>query len=254
MRKPIIAGNWKMNKTPCEGAELVEALKAKVADAKCDVVVCVPFVDLMAVAAAAKGSNIKVGAQNMHWEKSGAYTGEISADMLKAVGAEYVIVGHSERRQYFAETDETVNKKVLCAVANGLTPIICVGESLQQRENGETDALVSSQTVKALAGLTGEQVKEIVIAYEPIWAIGTGKTATDEQANETIGVIRKAIEGAYGKEVADATRIQYGGSMNAKNCAGLMAQEEIDGGLIGGASLKAEDFSIIVAAATATVK
>ena len=254
MRKPIIAGNWKMNKLPCEGAELVEALKSKVADAQCEVVVCVPFVDLVAVAAAAKGSNIKVGAQNMHWEKSGAFTGEISADMLKAGGAQYVGRGHSECRQYFAETDETVNKKVLAAVANGLTPIICVGESLQQRENGETDGLVSMQTVKALEGLTGEQVQNLIIAYEPIWAIGTGKTATDEQANETIGVIRKAIEGAYGKAVADATRIQYGGSMNAKNCAGLMAQPEIDGGLIGGASLKAEDFSIIVAAASATVK
>ena len=254
MRKPIIAGNWKMNKLPCEGAELVEALKSKVADAQCEVVVCVPFVDLVAVAAAAKGSNIKVGAQNMHWEKSGAFTGEISADMLKAVGAQYVVLGHSERRQYFAETDETVNKKVLAAVANGLTPIICVGESLQQRENGETDGAGLHADGQGARGLTGEQVQNLIIAYEPIWAIGTGKTATDEQANETIGVIRKAIEGAYGKAVADATRIQYGGSMNAKNCAGLMAQPEIDGGLIGGASLKAEDFSIIVAAASATVK
>lgn len=250
MRKPIIAGNWKMNKLPCEGAELVEALKSKVADAQCEVVVCVPFVDLVAVAAAAKGSNIKVGAQNMHWEKSGAFTGEISADMLKAVGAQYVVLGHSERRQYFAETDETVNKKVLAAVANGLTPIICVGESLQQRENGETDGLVSMQTVKALEGLTGEQVQNLIIAYEPIWAIGTGKTATDEQANETIGVIRKAIEGAYGKAVADATRIQYGGSMNAKNCEELLSKKDVDGGLIGGASLKAPDFAVIVNAAT----
>ena len=224
------------------------------ADADCGVVLCVPFVDLCAVVKACEGTNIKVGAQNMHWAPSGAYTGEISADMLKAVGAEYVVLGHSERRQYFAETDETVNKKVLVAVEKGICPIICVGESLEQRENGETDGLVSMQTVKALEGLTGEQVKDVVIAYEPIWAIGTGKTATDEQANETIGVIRKAIEGAYGKEVADATRIQYGGSMNAKNCAGLMAQPEIDGGLIGGASLKAEDFSIIVAAASETVK
>ena len=254
MRKPIIAGNWKMNKLPCEGAELVEALKSKVADAQCEVVVCVPFVDLVAVAAAAKGSNIKVGAQNMHWEKSGAFTGEISADMLKAVGAQYVVLGHSERRQYFAETDETVNKKVLAAVANGLTPISFGGPTLQGRENGETHGREGVQMVKALEGLTGEQVQNLIIAYEPIWAIGTGKTATDEQANETIGVIRKAIEGAYGKAVADATRIQYGGSMNAKNCAGLMAQPEIDGGLIGGASLKAEDFSIIVAAASATVK
>ena len=254
MRKPIIAGNWKMNKLPMEGVALIEALKPRVKDAKCDVVVCVPFVDLVAAVKAAEGSNIKVGAQNMHWKEYGAYTGEISVDMLKSVGAEYVIIGHSERRQYFAETDETVNNKVLVAVEKGLTPIICVGESLAQREAGETNGLVSMQTVKALNGLTCEQVKNVVIAYEPIWAIGTGKTATDEQANETIGVIRKAIEGTYGKCVADATRIQYGGSMNAKNCEGLMAQEEIDGGLIGGASLKDEDFSIIVAAATATVK
>ncbi len=254
MRKPIIAGNWKMNLLPGEGAALIAALKDKVAGAKCDVVVCVPFVDLCAAVEAAAGSNIRVGAQNMHWEKSGAFTGEVSADMLKAVGAQYVVLGHSERRQYFAETDETVNKKVLSAVKNGLTPIICVGESLAQRESGETDGLVSAQTVKALSGLAGEQVKDVIIAYEPIWAIGTGKTATDAQANETIGVIRAAIAGVYGKEVADATRIQYGGSMNAKNCEGLMAQAEIDGGLIGGASLKAEDFSIIVAAATATVQ
>lgn len=250
MRKPIIAGNWKMNKLPCEGAELVEALKAKVADAKCDVVVCVPFVDLCAVVKAAEGSNIKVGAQNMHWEKSGAYTGEISADMLKAVGAEYVVLGHSERRQYFAETDETVNKKVLVAVANGLTPIICVGESLQQRESGETDALVSSQTVKALAGLTGEQVKNVVIAYEPIWAIGTGKTATADQAEEVCAQIRKVIGEVYGEAVAEATTVQYGGSMNAKNCEELLSKKDVDGGLIGGASLKAPDFAVIVNAAT----
>ena len=246
MRKPIIAGNWKMNKLPCEGVALVEELKAKVADAKCDVVVCVPFVDLCAVVKACEGTNIKVGAQNMHWAPSGAYTGEISADMLKAVGAEYVVLGHSERRQYFAETDETVNKKVLVAVEKGICPIICVGESLEQRENGETDGLVSMQTVKALEGLTGEQVKDVVIAYEPSWAIGTGKTATDEQANETIGVIRKAIARKYGEACAEATRIQYGGSMTPKNCKGLMAQPEIDGGLIGGASLKAVDFSQVV--------
>ena len=253
-RKAIIAGNWKMNKTATEAAALIDELIPAVKDATCEVVICVPFIDLTTAVAKCKGTNIHVGAENVHFEKSGAFTGEISADMLVDLGVEYVVIGHSERRQYFAETDETVNKKVLVAVDKGITPIICVGESLEQRESGETDGLVSMQTVKALAGLTGEQVKNVVIAYEPIWAIGTGKTATDEQANETIGVIRKAIEGAYGKEVADETRIQYGGSMNAKNCAGLMAQAEIDGGLIGGASLKAEDFSIIVAAATATVK
>ena len=201
-----------------------------------------------------KGTNIHVGAENVHFEKSGAFTGEISADMLVDLGVEYVIVGHSERRQYFAETDQTVNKRALAALNAGLKVIICVGESLQQREEGVTEELVRMQTKIALRDVTAEQMANVVIAYEPIWAIGTGKTATDAQANETIGVIRKAIEGAYGKEVADETRIQYGGSMNAKNCAGLMAQEEIDGGLIGGASLKAEDFSIIVAAATATVK
>ena len=246
MRKPIIAGNWKMNKLPCEGAALVEELKAKVAEAKCDVVVCVPFVDLCAVVKACEGTNIKVGAQNMHWAPSGAYTGEISADMLKAVGAEYVVLGHSERRQYFAETDETVNKKVLVAVEKGICPIICVGESLEQRENGETDGLVSMQTIKALEGLTGEQVKDVVIAYEPIWAIGTGKTATDEQANETIGVIRKAIAEKFGRYAAEHIRIQYGGSMKGSNVKGLMAQPEIDGGLIGGASLKAADFAQVV--------
>ena len=219
MRKPIIAGNWKMNKLPCEGAELVEALKAKVADAKCDVVVCVPFVDLCAVVKAAEGSNIKVGAQNMHWEKSGAYTGEISADMLKAVGAEYVVLGHSERRQYFAETDETVNKKVLVAVDKGLTPIICVGESLAQRENGETDGLVSMQTVKALAGLTGEQVKNVVIAYEPIWAIGTGKTASRGRDPHPVRRLheRQELRGAYGagrdRRRPDRRRVAQGGGL-----------------------------------------
>lgn len=254
MRKAIIAGNWKMNKTPAEAAALVNDLKPLVKDASCDVVVCVPAVDIAAVKAAAEGSNIHVGAENVHWAASGAYTGELSAEMLVAAGVEYVIIGHSERRQYFGETDETVNKRALAVVRAGMTPIICVGERKEQREAGYTDALVEYQTLIALTGMTPDEVKKVVIAYEPVWAIGTGLTATDEQANETIGVIRKAIEGAYGKEVADETRIQYGGSMNAKNCAGLMAQEEIDGGLIGGASLKAEDFSIIVAAATATVK
>ena len=254
MRTPIIAGNWKMNKTPAEATQLIQELKPLVKDAKSTVVVCVPALCVHAAKQAARGSKIKVGVQNMHWAASGAYTGELSADMCKACGVDYVIVGHSERRQYFGETDETVNKRALAVVRAGMTPIICVGERKEQREAGYTDALVEYQTLIALTGMTADEVKKVVIAYEPVWAIGTGLTATDEQANETIGVIRKAIEGAYGKEVADETRIQYGGSMNAKNCAGLMAQEEIDGGLIGGASLKAEDFSIIVAAATATVK
>ena len=246
MRKPIIAGNWKMNKTPDEAAELVKALVPSVKDADCDVVVCVPAVCFGAVKETAKGSNIHLGAQNVHFAKSGAYTGELSTDMLKACGVEYVVIGHSERRQYFGETDKTVNLRVKAAVAGGLVPILCVGELKDERENGYTDAIVEYQTRMALTGLTAEQVKEVVIAYEPVWAIGTGLTATDEQANETIGVIRKAVERQYGKHVSDAVRIQYGGSMNPGNVKGLMAQPEIDGGLIGGASLKAPDFTAVV--------
>ena len=245
MRKPIIAGNWKMNKTPSEARELVTALAPLVKDAVCDVVVCTPAVNFAAVSEAIKGTNIKLGAQNMHWKESGAYTGELSAAMLKECGVEYVILGHSERRQYFGETDATVNLRTLAAVKAGLTPIVCVGEKKEEREAGYTNALVSYQTLIALSGLTAEQVKGVVIAYEPVWAIGTGLTATDEQANETIGVIREAIRSAYG-DAADEVRIQYGGSMNPKNCKGLMAQPEIDGGLIGGASLKAPDFAQVV--------
>ena len=236
MRKAIIAGNWKMNKTPAEAAALVTELKPLVADANCDVVVCVPAVDFAAVKEAVAGSNIHLGAQNVHWKESGAYTGELSADMLKAAGVEYVIIGHSERRQYFGETDATVNQRVLAAVKAGLKVILCVGEMKADREAGYTDALVEYQTLIALTGLTNEQVEDVVIAYEPVWAIGTGLTATDEQA-----VARK-----YGQAVADKVRIQYGGSMNPKNVKGLMAQPEIDGGLIGGASLKAPDFSLVV--------
>ncbi len=246
MRKAIIAGNWKMNKTPSQAVELVNALKPLVRDASCDVVVCVPAVDIAVVAEAVKGSNIHVGAQNVHFMESGAYTGELSAAMLKEAGAEYVIIGHSERRQYFGETDFTVNKRVLAAVKAGLKVIVCVGEKKEEREDKYTDPLVSYQTLIALTGLTDEEVKNVVIAYEPVWAIGTGLVATDEQANETIGVIRKALEGRYGKEVADAVRIQYGGSMKPANVKGLMAQPEIDGGLIGGASLKAEEFAAVV--------
>ena len=246
MRKPIIAGNWKMNKTPAEASALVSELKPLVREANCDVVVCVPAVDFAAVKAEIEGSNIHLGAQNVHFAKSGAYTGELSADMLKAAGVEYVIIGHSERRQYFGETDKTVNQRVKAAVEAGLKVILCVGENKEEREAGYTDALVEYQTLIALNGLTEEQVRGVVVAYEPVWAIGTGLTATDEQANETIGVIRKAIARKYGAETGDAVRIQYGGSMNPKNVKGLMAQPEIDGGLIGGASLKAPDFSLVV--------
>jgi triosephosphate isomerase len=246
MRKPIIAGNWKMNKTPEEAAQLVQELIPLVKDAKCDVVVCPPAVCLAAVAPVIKGTNVKLGAQNVHFAPKGAFTGELSAEMLKAVGCEYVLIGHSERRQYFGETDKTVNKRTIAAVAAGLIPIVCVGEMKDEREAGYTDAIVAYQTLMALTGLTEEQIANIVVAYEPVWAIGTGLTATDEQANETIGVIRAAIAGKYGKKLASKVRIQYGGSMNPGNVKGLMAQPEIDGGLIGGASLKAADFSQVV--------
>jgi len=246
MRKPIIAGNWKMNMTPSQAKELVTALIPLVKDAACDVVVCPPYVDIALVAELVKGTNIQVGAQNIHWAEKGAFTGEISAAMLKEAGAAYAIIGHSERRQYFGETDETVNSRTKAALAAGIVPIICVGESLAQRENGETDAVVSGQVKADLADIPGEAVAGLVIAYEPIWAIGTGKTATDEQANETIGLIRETIASLYGQAVADQVRIQYGGSMNPKNVKGLMAQAQIDGGLIGGASLKAPDFAQVV--------
>lgn len=246
MRKPIIAGNWKMNKTPGEAKALVTELIPMVKDAACDVAVCVPAVCYQAVKDAAEATNIKLGAQNVHFADKGAYTGELSADMLKAAGVEYVIIGHSERRQYFGETDSTVNKRVRAAVAGGLVPIVCVGELKDEREAGYTDAIVEYQIRMALTGLTADEVKALVIAYEPVWAIGTGLTATDEQANETIGVIRRAVARQYGEATADAVRIQYGGSMNPGNVKGLMAQPEIDGGLIGGASLKAADFAKVV--------
>jgi len=246
MRKPIIAGNWKMNKTPSEAITLINELKPLVKDADVEVVVCVPFVCIPAVSEALKGTNIKLGAQNMHWEESGAYTGEVAPGMLKELGVEYVIVGHSERREYFAETDETVNKKVLSAFSHGITPIVCVGETLEQREEGVTKELVEKQTKAALSGLDKEEVEKIVIAYEPIWAIGTGKTASSEDANEVIGYIRSVIADIYGNDVAQKVRIQYGGSMKPENAAELMAMPEIDGGLVGGASLKAEDFAKIV--------
>ena len=246
MRKPIIAGNWKMNKTPEEAAQLVRDLVPLVKDAKCDVVVCTPAVCFAAVKPIIEGPNVKLGAQNVHFKASGAYTGELSADMLKASGCEYVIIGHSERRQYFGETDKTVNLRATAAVKAGLKAIICVGEMQDERVDGYTDIIVTYQTQMALKGLTAEELDNVVIAYEPVWAIGTGLTATDEQANETIGVIRKAVAAKYGDEVAQKVRIQYGGSMKGSNVKGLMAQPEIDGGLIGGASLKAADFAQVV--------
>ena len=246
MRKPIIAGNWKMNMTPADSEALVSALIPLVKDAKCDVVVCPPYVDLCVVSKLVEGTNIHLGAQNVHWAAKGAFTGEVSADMLKAFGVEYAIIGHSERRQYFGETDEGVNARAKAALAAGITPIICVGETLEQRESGVTAAFVSGQAKAALAGMSAEDVNSLVIAYEPIWAIGTGKTATADDANATIAVIRQAVAEAFGQAVADEVRIQYGGSMNPKNASELMAMPEIDGGLIGGASLKAEDFSKVV--------
>lgn len=246
MRRPIIAGNWKMHKTPEEAAVTIKELAPLVKDTDVEVVICAPFTSLQAVKDAAAGTNIKVGAQNMHWEEKGAFTGEVSPVMLNALGIEYVIIGHSERREYFAETDETVNKKVHSALAHGLIPIICVGETLEQREQGVTRTLVENQTREALKGLSADDVKKCVIAYEPIWAIGTGKTATSEDANEVIGYIRNTIAEIFGKEAAYAIRIQYGGSMKPDNAAELMAMPEIDGGLVGGASLNAEDFAKIV--------
>ncbi|MDY3005005.1 MAG: triose-phosphate isomerase [Christensenella hongkongensis] len=245
MRKPIIAGNWKMNKTADEATALINELRPLVADAKADVVVCTPATDLAAAAAAVRGSNIGLGAQNMDYHDSGAYTGEISADMLLNLGVQYVIIGHSERREYYAETDETVNLKVLKALEKGLTPIVCVGEKLEERENGVTAEVVRKQTKLALKGVAEGDVAKVVIAYEPIWAIGTGKTATSDDANDTIKEIRAAIKEVFGN-AADEVRIQYGGSMNPKNATELMAMSDIDGGLIGGASLKAEDFSKVV--------
>ncbi len=249
MRKYIIAGNWKMNNTPEKTAALINEMKPLVKDASCEVVLCVPFIDITTAVETAKGSNIKIGAENIHWAESGAYTGEISGEMLKAVGCEYVIIGHSERRQYFGETDDTVNARLKAALAHDLIPIVCVGETLEQREKNITVETVAMQTKIAFKDISADDAKKTVIAYEPVWAIGTGKTATDEQADEVNGAIRNVVKEIYGADVANEIVIQYGGSMNAKNAAGLLAKEHIDGGLIGGASLKAEDFAIIVNAA-----
>ncbi len=242
-RKPFIAGNWKMNMTAESGKQLITELKPLVKGAKCEVALCVPAILIPAMSKAVKGSKIKLGAQNMHWAESGAFTGEISAEMLKEYGVKYVIIGHSERRQYFGETDETVNKRTLAVLKNDLTPIVCVGETLEERENDKTKSVLDKQLEEGLKDV--EDVTKLVIAYEPVWAIGTGKTATDEQAQETIKYIRKKLGKLFGSKNANKVKIQYGGSMNAKNCKGLMAQPDIDGGLIGGASLKT-DFATIV--------
>ena len=245
MRKKIIAGNWKMNKTPSETVKLIEELKPLVKTEEADVVFCVPAVSLTTAIAAVQGTNITIGAQNMYYEESGAYTGEIAPNMLTDIGVKYVIIGHSERREYFAETDETVNKKVLKAFEHNLTPIICCGESLKQREQGITIDFVRQQIKIAFLGITGEQAKQAVIAYEPIWAIGTGKVATTEQAEEVCKAIRECIAEIYDVATAAAIRIQYGGSVTAASAADLFSQKNIDGGLVGGASLKA-DFGKIV--------
>lgn len=250
LRRPVIAGNWKMNNTPAQTKALIEAMKSLVAGADCDVVLCVPYIDLYAAMEAAEGSNIAIGAENCHWAEKGAFTGEVSAEMLKAAGVPYVIIGHSERRQYFGETDVTVRNRVRAALNAGLKVILCVGEVLSERKLGITEQIVSAQTEIALAGVSAEELKNVIIAYEPVWAIGTGETATPEQANEVCAVIRALIARLYGKDAADHFVIQYGGSMNDGNAAELLAQYDVDGGLIGGASLVAEKFSKIVEAAS----
>ena len=245
MRKKIVAGNWKMNKTPSEAVELVNMLKPLCANEDVDVVFCVPAIDIIPAMEAAKGSNIAIGAENMYYEESGAYTGEISPAMLVDAGVKYVVLGHSERREYFAETNETVNKKMLKAFEHGITPIMCCGETLEQREQGVTMDFIRQQVKVGFLNVTADQAKTAVIAYEPIWAIGPGKTATTEQAQEVCAEIRKCIAEIYDDATAAAIRIQYGGSVNAKTAPDLFAQADIDGGLVGGASLKA-DFGQIV--------
>ena len=251
-RKVVIAGNWKMNMTPSE-AKTAVAETARLTDSMtgCDVVLCVPFVDIAAAVEAAKGTNVKIGAQNVHFEAKGAFTGEISASMLLECGVEYVIIGHSERRQYFGETDETVNLRTKAALAAGLKVILCLGEVLSERQDGITAEIVSMQTKLDLKGISAEDMKNVIIAYEPVWAIGTGLTATPEQADEVCGIIRETIAGLYSRELADATVIQYGGSMNDGNAAELLSKVNVDGGLIGGASLVPAKFAAIVKAAQA---
>ena len=246
MRKKVIAGNWKMNMLPNEAMACIEQLAQLVKDTENEVILCVPYTDLFYSLLTAQGTNIKIGAQNMHFEEKGAFTGEVSGPMLKCIGVEYVIIGHSERRQYFAETDETVNKKIKAALANELKPIVCVGETLEQRESGKAEEVFTTQTRKAFEGLSAEDAKKVIIAYEPIWAIGTGKTATSEDANNSVKAIRNEIRSLYGDEVADEIIIQYGGSVKSSNAKELFTTSDIDGGLVGGASLKADEFAKIV--------
>ncbi|MBE6602977.1 MAG: triose-phosphate isomerase [Ruminococcaceae bacterium] len=249
-RRTVIAGNWKMNMTPAEATAFINEIKPMVAGKdNCDIIFCAPYVTIAAAMEAAKGSNIVIGAENVHFAAKGAYTGEVSAEMLKAIGVDTVIIGHSERRQYFGETDETVNLRTKAALAAGLRVILCMGEVKEQRVAGITNEVCAMQIKLDLAGVSAEDMKNIVIAYEPVWAIGTGLTATPEQAEETCGVIREVVAELYGKDVAEATTIQYGGSMNEKNAAELLAKPNVDGGLIGGASLVAEKFTAIVDAA-----
>ncbi len=249
-RKAIIAGNWKMNKTPSQAKELLTAMIPAVKDADCEVIACVPYVDLSVALEVTEGTNIKIGAENCHWAESGAFTGEISTGMLKEMGVEYVVLGHSERRQYFGETDQTVNLRTKAALAAGLKPIVCVGELLEERESDITEEVIARQIKLDLAGLTAEDVKNTVIAYEPVWAIGTGKTATADQAEEVCAFIRATLAKLYSQDVADAVTIQYGGSMNDANAEELLSKTNVDGGLIGGASLVAEKFAAIVKAAS----
>ena len=246
MRRKVIAGNWKMNMLPGEAIEMINELTPLVKDTKNEVILCVPYTDLFYALLTTQNTNIKIGAQNMHFEESGAYTGEVSGKMLKSINVEYVIIGHSERRQYFAETDETVNKKIKSAFKYGLKPIVCVGETLEQRETGKAVDVITKQTELALEGLSNEQVENTIIAYEPIWAIGTGKTATSEDANNAIKEIRNKISEIYGEETSSKVIIQYGGSVKSSNAKELFNMSDIDGGLVGGASLKAEEFSKIV--------
>ncbi|KNF10119.1 triosephosphate isomerase TpiA [Gottschalkia purinilytica] len=246
MRKPIIAGNWKMHKTISEAVELVNEVKNKVKDSNVEAIVCVPFTALSEVKKELEGTELKLGAQNMHWEENGAFTGEVSPIMLTEIGVDYVIIGHSERRQYFGETDETVNKKIRSALKYNISPIVCVGETLEQRESGKEKDIVKEQVINGLEEISSSDMENIVIAYEPIWAIGTGKTASDEEANEMIAFIRNTLKEKYGQEVSDKVRIQYGGSVKPSNIKDIMSQSDIDGALVGGASLKSEDFLKLV--------
>ena len=246
MRRKVIAGNWKMNMLPNEAMACIEQLAQLVKDTENEVILCVPYTDLFYSLLTAQGTNIKIGAQNMHFEEKGAFTGEVSGPMLKCIGVEYVIIGHSERRQYFAETDETVNKKIKAALANELKPIVCVGETLEQRESGKAEEIFTTQTRKAFEGLSAEDAKKVIIAYEPIWAIGTGKTATSEDANNSVKAIRNEIRNLYGDDVAEEIIIQYGGSVKSSNAKELFTTSDIDGGLVGGASLQADEFAKIV--------